>query len=90
MSYINPSIGRVNIPDGSGKGMGLATLVSGGATVIHSLITNNTRIMVTPQTGVLNSGFVWVDNRTAGVSFHIASSNPSDGREVAWFLFEPV
>lgn len=70
--------------------MGIATLVSGVVTVANTSITANSRIFITPQSGTLNIGAVWVSTRVPGTSFTITSVNVLDTRVVAYQIFEPA
>jgi hypothetical protein len=76
---------------------GVATLASGTVTVSTTAVTANSRIMLTPQTGISGAiGFLGVTARTAGTSFTITardaagSTVTNDTRQVAWVIFEPM
>ena len=69
--------------------MGIATLSSGSVVVNNTLVTANSRIMLTPQNGTTNVGTIWISARTAGTSFTISSTNASDARDVAFWIIEP-
>lgn len=66
---------------------GLATLVSGTVTVNDSSITATSKIFLTPQSGVLNAGTVWVSSRVNNTSFTIVSANVLDARVVAYQIY---
>lgn len=66
---------------------GTATLVAGAATVTFPTISATSRIFVTPQSGVLNVGTVWVSARTASTSFTITSTNVLDTRTIAYQVY---
>lgn len=67
--------------------IGTATLVAGTATVTLPTISATSRIFVTPQSGLLNVGAVWVSARTANTSFTITSTNVLDTRVVAYQVY---
>lgn len=66
---------------------GLATLASGTATINNSTITATSKIFLTPQSGVLNAGTVWVSSRVNNTSFTITSANVLDARVVAYQIY---
>lgn len=76
---------------------GVATLVAGTVTVSTTAVTANSRIMLTPQTGIAGAiGLLGVTARTAGTSFVITARDATgttvtnDTRQVAWVLLEPM
>ena len=85
-SVVRDSAGRILFPTGSA---GTADLSSGAATVNTPLITANSIIILTAQSGTLNAGDICVSSRVAGTSFTITSLNVLDGRTIGWILFEP-
>lgn len=81
---------RLKITTGSNASAGTATLASGAVTVSNTLVTANTMVFVTCQalgTVAVASGFSIT--RTAGTSFTITASAPTDTSTVAWFFVEP-
>lgn len=78
------------VKEGSGATMGICTLSSGACTVTNSKTTANSRIFVTSQVDGGTPGFLRVDTRTAGTSFHIKSSSASDTSTAAWIIIEPA
>lgn len=90
VSGVDISALSIKILEGLNKKMGIATLASGTITIANSSITANSRIFLTPQSGILNVGAVWVSSRVAGVSFTIMSLNILDARTVAYQIFEPA
>jgi hypothetical protein len=84
--------GKVLIKEGSNASMGVATLVLGTVTVSNTLITANTRIMLTVQSlGTVSlPTVVAVTARSAGTSFTITSASATDTSVIAWLLIEPA
>jgi len=79
----------ISIVEGSNCKQGLATLVGGTVTVNNSVITSNSRILLTAQNisgtpGELSS------SRIPGSSFTITSTSGADTRDVAYVIFEPA
>lgn len=63
---------------------GTATLVLGTATVNTSVVTANSLIFLTPQSGGALGGTVRVSAINAGTSFTILSTNLVDTAVIAW------
>ena len=84
------TVSDINIPEGSNKTMGSATLVTGAATVSTTKVTANSRIFLTSQADGGTPGWLRVSARSAGTSFTVTSSNSSDTSTIAWLLVEPV
>lgn len=78
---------RIN--EGSNKAMGIATLVGGTVTVSNTLVTANSRIMLTGQNSSGAHGELTISARTPGTDFTITSTSATDTRDVAWIIFEP-
>ena len=58
--------------------------LSGGMALVNTTDVNtNSKIFLTSQTG--DGGYLWVGNRTNGVSFQITSST-SNTQSIAWFI----
>lgn len=84
--------GGVQIKEGANATMGVATLVTGSATVATTKVTANSRIFLTVQNlGTVSSPkAVAAFNRTPGTSFQIASSDATDTSVIAWHIIEPA
>ena len=82
--------GRWYIWAGTNKSSGLATLVGGTVTVANTLVTANSRILLTSQVDGGTAGWLRISGRTAATSFTITSSDAGDTSSVAWFMTEPV
>ncbi|MFF3416820.1 hypothetical protein ACFYW9_19285 [Streptomyces sp. NPDC002698] len=80
----------IRIREGSNCKMGLTTLVAGTVTVNTTAVGANSRIMLTIQTASGSVGSVYVNNRTAGSSFVIKSTNAADTSTVAWVILDPA
>lgn len=78
------------IKEGSNAKMGTATLSSGTVVVSTNVVTANSRIFLTPQSGSSLTGAVYVSTRSAGTSFTITSTDVLDSRPVAWMIVEPA
>ncbi len=68
---------------------GVAVLVGGTKVVANTLVTANSRILLTSNIDGGTPGFLRVSARTAGTSFTILSSNGADTSTVAWHIIEP-
>lgn len=85
------TVGRgLMVAEGANAKMGTAVLVGGAATVATTAVTATSRILLTSQVDGGTPGFLRVDTRTAGTSFHIQSSAAGDTSTVAWFIVEPA
>lgn len=87
------SIGnKIKIKEGSNASMGIATLVAGTVTVPNTIVTANSRIMLTAQSlgTIIVPAALAIFTRTPSVSFTILSSNLNDTSVVAWTIFEPA
>ncbi|MFD4264023.1 glycosyl hydrolase family 28-related protein [Streptomyces sp. NPDC058534] len=82
--------GGIAIAEGANARMGVATLAGGAATVANTSVTANSRIQLTTQADGGTPGWLRVDARTPGTSFHIQSSSAADTSVVAWTIFEPA
>lgn len=80
----------LSIKEGTNAKMGVATLTAGAATVATTAVTATSRIQLTSQADGGTPGWLRVDTRTAGTSFHIQSSSASDTSTVAWVILEPA
>lgn len=80
----------IKIKEGADAKMGIATLVAGAATVNTSVVTANSRIMLTVQTAGGTQGHLQISNRNVGVSFTISSTSVSETSTVAWLIIEPA
>jgi hypothetical protein len=80
----------LRVAEGSNAKMGATALVGGAATVSTTAVTAASRIFLTSQVDGGTPGFVRVDTRSAGVSFHIQSSSGTDTSTIAWMLVEPA
>jgi hypothetical protein len=79
------------VAEGSNAKQGVSGAMSGGSVVVaNTSITANSRLFLTRQGGGINPGAVYELTRTAGTSFTIASTNPSDTGTVAYEIFEPA
>jgi len=67
---------------------GVATLALGTVTVSSSVVTANSLVLITPQTGGAPLAVPWVSGKTPGTSFTISSLNATDTAKVAWFMVE--
>src|SRR5690606_31196463 len=77
--YVDGKFDGIQVPEGSNKTMGIATLSSGTVTVNTTAVTANSRIFLTVNGGTLtNVGTPYVSARSAGTSFTITSTNASD------------
>lgn len=90
--FIIGSLGQgLSVKEGSNAKMGLATLSGGTVVVSTTAVTANSRIFLTAQslgTVAVPSGY-GVSARTAGTSFTILASAPTDTSTVAWMIVEP-
>lgn len=80
------------VKEGSNCKQGTSTLVGGTVVVTNSSVTANSRIFITAQslgTVAVPSAY-GVSARTAGTSFTILASAPTDTSVVAWEIFEPA
>lgn len=80
-----------SIAEGSNAKMGTCTLVVGTCTVSTTAVTDDSRIFLTAQslgTVTVGQGLA-VSARTAGTSFTVTSTSPTDTSVVAWIIFEP-
>lgn len=80
----------LKIKTGTNATAGTATLVGGVAVVSTTKTTASSIIMLTGQNSSGTHGELTVSARTAGTSFTISSSNPSDTRLVGWVIIEPA
>lgn len=78
----------LRIKEGTGAKSGVVTLVGGTATVANSSITATSRIQLTGQADGGTPGWYRVSARTAGTSFTVTSSSPTDTSQVGWFIVE--
>ncbi len=69
---------------------GVVDLIAGEATVATTKVTGNSRVFITAQTDGGTPGWLRVDTRSSGVSFHILSSSATDTSTVAWMIVEPT
>lgn len=90
--FILSTVGRgISVAEGSNAKMGVATLVGGTVVVSTTAVTANSRALLTCQslgTVAVPSGY-GVSARTAGTSFTILASAPTDTSVIAWMLVEP-
>lgn len=80
------------VKEGSNAKQGTSTLVGGTVVVANTSVTANSRIFITAQslgTVAVPSAY-GVSVRTAGTSFTILASAPTDTSVVAWEIFEPA
>ncbi|MEU9048368.1 hypothetical protein AB0D63_43270 [Kitasatospora sp. NPDC048343] len=90
-SIVAAAVGKgLQIKEGSGARMGVATLVAGTVTVANTSVTASTRIFLTAQTSGAAPGALRVSTLTAGTSFVITSTSGTDTSVVAWLLIEPA
>ncbi|MFF1960986.1 glycosyl hydrolase family 28-related protein [Streptomyces sp. NPDC058220] len=82
--------GGIAIAEGANARMGTVTLAGGAATVANTSVTATSRILLTSQADGGTPGWLRVDARTPGTSFHIQSSNGTDTSTIAWLVFEPA
>ncbi|HVZ80305.1 MAG TPA: hypothetical protein VHE12_05805 [bacterium] len=80
----------LSIKEGTDGMLGTATLSAGVAVVDHSLVTANTRILLSPISASANAGNLDTATRDPGTSFTITSDNALDDREIAYLLLEPA
>lgn len=81
----------LTVKEGSNAKQGVSTLSGGTVVVTNSSVTANSRIFITAQslgTVAVPSAY-GVSARTAGTSFTILASAPTDTSVVAWEIFEP-
>lgn len=81
----------LTVKEGSNAKQGTSTLSGGTIVVTNSSVTANSRIFITAQslgTVAVPSAY-GVSARTAGTSFTILASAPTDTSVVAWEIFEP-
>jgi len=67
---------------------GLATLVLGTKTVAAPLVTANSVIFLTPQSGTAPLALPYVSSVTAGTGFTITSLNATDTATVGWLIVD--
>lgn len=82
----------IEVKEGSNAKMGIATLVLGTVTVNTTAVTASSRIFLTAQdlgTITVPSGY-GISARTAGTSFTILASAPTDTSDIAWMIVEPA
>lgn len=79
----------LRVKEGVGAKLGVATLVGGTVTVPNVNVTASSRIFLTAQTSGAAPGTLRVSTLTAGVSFVITSTSPTDTSQVAWMIVEP-
>lgn len=87
------SIGsKLLIKEGTNASLGVATLTLGTVTVSNTLVTANSRIMLSIQSlGTVSlPTVVGVTARSAGTSFTITSASATDTSVVAWQIIEPA
>lgn len=90
-SYVDGRFDGIEVPEGTNKTMGIATLSSGTVTVNTTAVTATSRIFLTVNGGTLtNVGTPYVSARSAGTSFTITSTNGSDASDVAWIIINPA
>lgn len=80
----------LSIEEGHNARMGVAALKNGIAEVKNSIVSENSRIFLTPQAGEGVSGYLSIVNRENGTGFTISSSSSKDNSLVAWVIFEPA
>lgn len=76
----------IRIKTGTNAKVGTGTLTAGAATIANTSVTVNSLIFVT-NTGS-NTGLLAVTSQTAGVGFHVASSNAADISTFGYFIME--
>jgi len=79
----------LRVKEGSNAKMGTSVLVAGAVTVANTSVTATSRILLTSNVDGGTPGFLRVDTRSVGTSFHIQSSNAADTSTVAWIIYEP-
>lgn len=80
------------IKEGSNAKMGVATLSTGTVVVSTTAVTATSRIFLTAQslgTVTVGQGLA-ISARSAGTSFTILSTSPTDTSVVAWMIIEPA
>lgn len=82
--------GGIAVAEGANARMGASALVGGAVTVANTSVTATTRIQLTSQADGGTPGWLRVDSRTPGTSFHIQSSSATDTSTIAWVLIEPA
>lgn len=90
--FIITIVGKgLSVKEGSNAKMGVSTLVAGTVVVSTTAVTASSRIFLTEQTlgTVAVPSALGVSARTAGTSFTILASAPTDTSTVAWMLVEP-
>lgn len=91
---VTRATGQAKLKEGANRQQGIAALGAPGLILVAStLVTANTRIMLTAQDGgTVPAGSVYVAARVPGASFSIASTAAAAdaGVLVAWQLWEPV
>ena len=82
----------LRVAEGSNAKQGVATLVGGTAIVANTSVTANSRIFLTCQSlgTVAVPSALCISARTAGTSFTILASAPTDTSVIAWEIFEPA
>lgn len=82
----------LRVKEGSNATMGTATLSGGTATVNTTVVTANSRILLTAQSlgTIIVPAALAVSARSAGTSFTILSSDATDTSVVAWLIMEPA
>lgn len=81
----------ISIVEGTNANMGVATLVSGAATVNTNKVTATSRIFLTRQNAGGTAGDPFVLSRVNGTSFTINSSaGATDTSIVAWLIINPA
>jgi hypothetical protein len=82
---------RLRLKEGANAMQGVATLGVGGTiTVANTLITANSRIMISIQDGAVPLGITYLASRIVGTSFTLSSTNAADTVTVAWQIWEPA
>ena len=93
-SYLSGSIISNNysaISSSAASNCGTVILSSGIASVSSSAVTATSLIFLTSEGGsVTNLGTPYISNKSAGVSFSIASTNILDSSTVAWHLINQI
>lgn len=80
----------LQVAEGSNAKMGVATLVSGTATVSTTAVTANSRIFLTNQSASGTIGVTYIANKIAGTSFDIVSTDAGETSDIAWMIVEAV
>jgi hypothetical protein len=80
------------VREGANARMGIVTLVAGTATINTTMVTANSRILLTAQTlgTILRPVGIGVTARTPGTSFTITSMDVTDTSNVAWLIMDPA